>query len=307
MPDFETLLQVQCMLFILMGLGLLLCRLRILGPQQKKGLSDLVLDVVLPCNIVNSFRIAFSWDILYAFSQILAVSVLVQLFCLLLSRLLYRRLPAQRRAVLTYGTICSNAGLIGNPVAEGLYGAEGLICASIYLVPQRVVMWSAGIGCFTQEKSRGRMVKKVLTHPCIIAVFIGLVLMLTQLQLPAILDRTLRSLSGCNTALSMIAVGAILGEVNPREAVDRQIVAYTALRLIGIPLAVLLGCLLAGLGPLVTGVSVILAGMPAGSTTAILAASYRGDAAFAGKCVFFSTLCSLVSVPLWCGALLMLG
>ena len=305
MPDFETLLNVQCMMFILMGIGLLLCRIGMLGPVQKKALGDLVLDVVLPCNIVNSFRIAFSREIFLSFSQILIVSVLVQLFCLLLSHLLYRRLLPEKRAVLTYGTICSNAGLIGNPVAEGLYGAQGLLYASIYLVPQRVVMWSAGLHCFTRERDFKRTVKKVITHPCIIAVLIGLFLMLTQLQLPAILDQTLQSISRCNTALSMIAVGAILGEVNPREAVTRQIAAYTLLRLIGIPLVVFAGCLLAGLSPMVTGVSVILSGMPAGSTTAILAASYQGDAAFASKCVFFSTLCSLLSVPLWCAALLL--
>lgn len=305
MPDFETLLNVQCMMFILMGIGLLLCRLGILGPQQKKGLSDLVLNVVLPCNIVNSFRIAFNREIFLSFSQILLVSVLVQLFCLLLSRLLYRRLSPERRAVLTYATICSNAGLIGNPVAEGLYGAQGLLYASIYLVPQRVVMWSAGLHCFTRERNYKRALRRAFTHPCILAVLLGLLFMLTQLQLPAVLDRTLKSLSGCNTALSMIAVGAILGEVNPREAVNRQIAAYTLLRLIGIPLVVFSGCLLAGLSPIVTGVSVILAAMPAGSTTAILAASYQGDAAFASKCVFFSTLCSLLSVPLWCAALLL--
>lgn len=305
MPDFETLLNVQGMMFILMGVGLLLCRLGILGSAQRKGLSDLVLNVVLPCNIANSFRIAFSREILLSFSKILLVSILVQLLCLALSRLLYRRLEPGRRAVLTYGTLCSNAGLIGNPVAEGLYGAEGLLYASIYLIPQRVMMWSAGIRCFTQEKNRAKAAVKVLTHPCIVAVYAGLLLMLTQWELPVLLDRTLKSVSGCNTALSMIAVGAILGEVNPRETVNRQIAAYTLLRLIGIPLIVFLGCLLAGLTPLVTGVSVILAGMPAGSTTAILAASYQGDAAFASKCVFFSTLCSLISVPLWCAVLLL--
>ena len=50
--------------------------------------------------------------------------------------------------------------------------------------------------------------------------------------------------------------------------------------------------------PLTAGVSVVLTGMPIGSTTAILAQKYGADAQFASKCVFISTLTSLVTVPI---------
>lgn len=66
---------------------------------------------------------------------------------------------------------------------------------------------------------------------------------------------------------------------------------------------VLLGCRLLGIDALATGVSVILAAMPMGGTTAILAAKYGCDAAFAGKCVAVSTLLSIVTTPLWCLAI----
>lgn len=51
------------------------------------------------------------------------------------------------------------------------------------------------------------------------------------------------------------------------------------------------------LDPLTIGVSVTLSGMPIGSTTAILAQKYGADAQFASKCVFISTLTSLITVP----------
>ena len=47
-----------------------------------------------------------------------------------------------------------------------------------------------------------------------------------------------------------------------------------------------------------TGVAVALTGMPIGSTTAILAQKYGANAQFASKCVFLSTLTSLVTVPI---------
>ncbi|MDY5496649.1 MAG: AEC family transporter, partial [Anaerobutyricum sp.] len=50
---------------------------------------------------------------------------------------------------------------------------------------------------------------------------------------------------------------------------------------------------------LVTGVSVILAAMPAGATTSILASKYECDGEFAVKLVVFSTAVSLLTTPLW--------
>ena len=42
------------------------------------------------------------------------------------------------------------------------------------------------------------------------------------------------------------------------------------------------------------------AGMPAASTAAVMAAKYQTDEIFATKCVVFSTLLSMITVPLWC-------
>ena len=61
-----------------------------------------------------------------------------------------------------------------------------------------------------------------------------------------------------------------------------------------------IGCRLFALDALVTGVSVVLAAMPAASVTAIMAAKYGADAEFATRCVVFSTLISMATIPLWC-------
>ena len=54
------------------------------------------------------------------------------------------------------------------------------------------------------------------------------------------------------------------------------------------------------MGELATGVAVVLAGMPMGGTTAILAEKYGADSAFASKCTALSTVLSLITTPLWC-------
>ena len=148
-------------------------------------------------------------------------------------------------------------------------------------------MWSAGLACFTKS-TPGETVKKLATHPCILAVLLGFALLLTQWQMPAFLDRTLSYFSACTLPVSILIVGSILAGVRVRSIFTGMMAYYCAVRLLG-------------LDALVTGVCVVLSGMPAGSTTAILAEKYGGDAEYASKCIFLSTLLSLATIPLLCG------
>lgn len=202
--------------------------------------------------------------------------------------------------VLQYGTICSNAGFLGNPLTEGIYGSMGLLYASIYLIPQRIIMWSAGVSFFTESPDKKTLVKKVVTHPCIVACMIGIIVMGLQITLPDFLFDTINNIGKCTTAITMILIGAILSEADLKTMVTKTTAAFSLLRLIIIPLMVFAGCLLTRMSMLVTGVSVVLAAMPAGTTTAILAVKYNGDEEFATKCVVLTTLLSMIMVPIWC-------
>lgn len=202
--------------------------------------------------------------------------------------------------VLQYGTICSNAGFLGNPLTEGIYGSMGLLYASIYLIAQRIIMWSAGVSFFTESPDKKTLVKKVVTHPCIVACMIGIIVMGLQITLPDFLFDTINNIGKCTTAITMILIGAILSEADLKTMVTKTTAAFSLLRLIIIPLMVFAGCLLTRMPMLVTGVSVVLAAMPAGTTTAILAVKYNGDEELATKCVVLTTLLSMIMVPIWC-------
>lgn len=97
----------------------------------------------------------------------------------------------------------------------------------------------------------------------------------------------------------MMVIGVILAETDIRKIAGKGwILYYSLLRLIVIPLVVY-GILKAcGVDAMLIDVSVLMAAMPAGSTTAMLAASYDGDAPFASGMIFMSTLLSMVTLPL---------
>lgn len=297
--NLSKLIDMQGMMFILMFLGLFLRKKKIVPEATTGILTEIVLDVALPCSIITSFQVEFSMDTIQKFVLIIIISILIQFGTFFMGKFIYRKQPHARRMVLEYATAVSNAGLLGTPVAGSAFGPAGLMYASVYMLPQRIVMWSAGVSLFTDSPSKKEVIKKVMTHPCIVAIYIGLFLMFTQLPLPSFLQITLEGLGDCSTALSMILIGTILSEVDFKKMLNKTLLSYTALRLVIIPFIVLICCRVAGVDKLIAGISVLLAAMPAASTTAMLAKKYDGDYIFATECVVFTTLLTLVTIPVW--------
>ena len=310
MEQFFSLLTLQGQLALLIAIGVLFAKRGIINAQGRKCLTDLVIDIILPCNIIQSFRMEFSWDVLKSTLAIFIVSILLQLFCAVVCAVGYNRYPYARKAVFQYGTVCSNAGFLGSTIAEGIFGSTGLMLSSVFLIPQRIAMWSVGVSYFMQDGApasanakkahRKEVFFKTIRHPCIVAVFFGMFLLLSQLQLPAFLGNTIKSISSSNTAMSMILIGAIIGSSSWQNLLDCDTVLYCLIRLGIIPFIVLFGCKLGHVNDFVAGISVVLTAMPMGGTTAILAEKYNGDSAFASKCVAVSTVLSLLTTPLWC-------
>ncbi|MDY4543373.1 MAG: AEC family transporter [Candidatus Ventricola sp.] len=297
---FETMAALQAQLFLYIIAGFVLTRIGTITPAGRKSLSDLLINFILPCNIICSFQIDLTGVILASCGVMIAVSLGVQLFYLLSSRVLYPGASPGRLACLRYATVCSNAGFLGIPIIGGVYGAMGTLLTSVLLIPQRVVMWSAGLSLFTRTDGKS-VLKKLATHPCIVAVLIGFVLMLGgNPSLPGPLQKALSGASGATTCLSMLVIGSILAGAEHIDLKDRMMWWYTLVRLVLIPLAVFAILSLLPIDPMVRGVMVLASGMPAGSTTAILAARYDGDAPFASCLVFVSTLLSLITLPVLC-------
>ena len=128
----------------------------------------------------------------------------------------------------------------------------------------------------------------------------GLVLMLTQVTLPIWVLEPMEVVSSCNTALSLLVIGAVLGELDGKSLFNKDALGVCFVRLLLIPLVALAGCLALKTELLVTQVTVVLAAMPAALTTAMLAGQYGKDEGFAVSMVFLSTVASMVTVPLLC-------
>ena len=303
-----AMLRLQFIIFSLIGIGFVTRKKGIVSREGQRSITDLVINVVLPCNIVTSFVQELPDSALRDCAMIFLISVGMEAMCMLYARIAYRNVEEKKQKCLTYGTLVSNAGFLGNPVAEGVYGPMGLMLASVYLIPVRVIMWSKGIAIFSGESDRRQTLRKVVTHPCVIACMIGIVIMLADLLagvsiVPEWLFDMLKTVGRCNTGLSMMVIGMILSDIDMEQLMDKLVIRYTVERLLVIPGA--LGVILFGLSRLgvVTGLSpnlaVLLAAMPAPATTSMLSSKYNCAPDFATKMVILSTLCSIPTIFLW--------
>lgn len=293
------LLELQSMLVLMMAAGLFLAKTGVITTAGRQVLSDVTIKIFIPCNILKSFLGNMDLSILRSCSVLLALAVALELLYVVLNKFLYQRYPDSRRKILQYTTLSSNSGFLGTAISEGLYGDLGLLYNSVFLIPMRVFMWSIGLSYFTAPPSKKEVVRKVLCHPCLVALYLGLFFLLTPFQLPGLLDSTVRSLAGCTTPMVMVITGSILADMDPKQFLDRESLSFSAIRLVGLPLITYLCCLVLPLDPTAKGIAVLMSGMPGASTTVLFAARYDSDAPFATKCVVVTILLSVVTIPAW--------
>jgi predicted permease len=259
MSNLPIMLNLQGMVLLIMLAGFLARKLSIINPVVRKHLTDLLLIIILPCNIVDVFAQESSEGIsISVFLQLLLISASGHLFSILLGRLIYPMAQPGQQKILRFATCFSNANFFGLPIIEGLYGAIGVLYLSVAMIPLRLLLWSYGLRMFQKEPQDGgpawKGFLKALRHPCIIAVFIGIIVMAASIQLPSFLGTTINRIGNCTTPVSLIVVGSILAEADPKKLVNKLVLYVSFVRLLLIPLLLFAILRLIGIDPLITGV-----------------------------------------------------
>ena len=298
MSNFYLMAGIQASLFLYILTGFFIRRLKLLSSETVKELSDIILLILLPCMIFDSFSQDLSLQQIASASVMLIVSTAICVFSYFLGKVIFNKYPASKRKILQYGTLIPNSVFAGLPVIQSAYGDVGFFLATIFTVPNRVFMWSAGISLFTDTDIK-KKIQNVLLNPCIIALFLGAVRMILKIYIPDFLNTSIQKIGDCSMPLSLIVVGAILAEVDIRTIFCLDSLYASVVRLILIPAVVFVVLKLIGFDEVRMATAVILTGMPVGSSTAVLAMKYDADAELASKNVCLSTILSLFTIPVF--------
>ena len=290
------MLSTQALMFIYMVVGVIIVKTKILKKEGRSSLIGLLINITLPCMILHSFEQDAGIEELIAAGHALIISACCCLIAYGIGVVIWRRKPAEKRAVMEFATMFSNAGNAGLPIVSLVFGAEGVFYTSFLLIPIRVLMWTLGVSLFVKQEGKARW-KTLLINPSLLVVFVGLFILLTPFKLPAVMSTAITNIGNMTGPLSMMIIGASLADMNVREALDKDAFILSAVRLLGIPVLAMVIMRAIGIDTMLWQVQATLLAMPAASNTAILAEMYGRDHSFAAKCVFISTILSLITVP----------
>ena len=297
MSVFHRMLNTQALMFIYVVTGIIMAKTKILKHEGRSSFINLLLDITLPCMILNSFNVDIGIQELISAGKILIISTICTLIAWILAKILWRNEPANRKSVLYFATLFSNAGNAGMPIVASVFGAEGVFYASFYLLPVRILIWSLGLSFFVDEGNAKERMMILLKTPSLVVVFVGIALMFMPFKLPSVLSVAIKNMGDMTGPLSMMIIGAALGESDIKSAFDIDAFKLTAVRLVILPVIYIVLLKFAGVETILWQVAVVLTAMPAAANTEIIAEMYGKDYQFAARCVVVSTVISLVSVP----------
>ena len=125
--------QQVLVMFLLILVGYLAIRFHILDAGARRSFSSLLVNIVVPAMIVNSYMTAFDPEILANLVRTALVSLGVLVVAGLAVALAFTcRMRHPDRPLIRFAITFSNAAYMGFPLIEALFGAEGLLYASIF-------------------------------------------------------------------------------------------------------------------------------------------------------------------------------
>lgn len=348
MEETISLISNVAMLFLMMIPGILLKKCHLCGDSFGKGISNLVLYIAQPALIVYSYLECKSsfLDIWQNLLAVFLLSIVCHVIFAAVAIPVFSKAPDGKARMLKFATIFSNAAFMGIPLIRACMNAEAAIYASVYNITFNLFLWTLGVSLCTRVKgadldgdgdsdtvdaliSMNRQVKKeggflkVILHPVTIASAIGIILMVSGVNIPlyeasvesgalaqpwesvyGIIIDSLAALKNLVAPLAMVVIGLRVPEVKLHGLLsDANMYIFLVLRHLALPFAVL-GIIkllmLAGvpLSDSVAKVTVILAAAPAASSATMFAEKYDCDAVYVSRLVIVSTILSIATMPL---------
>ena len=162
------------------------------------------------------------------------------------------------------------------------------------------MLWTVGYSFVTKKVNVKEIAKSILTAPCIIAVFIGLILYGLNVHVPDIIGTPLSMIAAINTPGSMIITGVtIAGSSMAVLLKNKRLFEVIGIRLFLIPAACLLVMYLIGGNGTTAMVALMLEACPCAAITTMFSIEFGHDENLASGSVVFTTLLSIITLPLY--------
>ena len=298
MRNLLLVAEQVAVLFVLMGVGAALRKARLMGERGVGGVVNLLILVVTPCLVIDSFQRPFDPSKLASLALAFLVAVAGHLLVIAVASRVIRPPDENVRRPLLLAAAFSNAGFMGIPLEQAILGEAGVFFGVVYVVVFNLFMWSWGV--WTMEGARSGWSWKAVVNPGTVGLALGLPLFLFSARLPGCLATSVHHLANLNTPLAMIVIGHSLAGARLGRVL-RLPAAYAAsgIRLVAYPLA-MVALLLPFRGRLDRDMAlalVIAASAPAAAMVSMFAVKFRRDVDVSVAVVSGTTALSVLTMP----------
>ena len=296
-----VLIEKMALLVMLLALGYLCARLKLVGPEFNKGLSKLVINVFLAgmilSSVINKKLEMTGGDVAFGLLM-MTLSMLICVGIGWLSPTLLRIKDGDKGMYRILAAFMNN-GFMGFPLVAAVYGENAVFFASLSNIPFNLLLYTAGVMLLQKgDKNTKFSIKSVINVP-IVATLIAVVIFIFEIPMPKLVDDVADTLSAATVPLSMMCVGLSLGSVSLKEALMQpRLYGISLVRLLICPLAVWLVLRIFITNPVILGTIVLLSACPSAIICTILGIQYGRDGVESSEAIFISTMLSMITIPL---------
>ena len=284
-------------IFIGILTGFVCRKAKVLSEEGTATVSNIVVRIILPfylfSAILNSGSGVDSKGVFLTLGLSFGMFLLSGLMALIVVPLL--KPPADDRGVYLFETMCGNVTYIGIPVCAAVLGGNAAFYASLLNIPYNLLCFSLGIWLLA-----GKLPLKKILNPAFLSGAAAAILYLLRVPVPTVVLDGCAFIGQATSPCAMLVIGSVLGSVPFKEIfTEWRAIPYVLIRLVG--LGALMALLLSFLNvdPVLKGVLILMASMPAATNSTMLCTIYGGNRALSAKLIFLSTALSIVTIPLW--------
>ena len=299
--DYFVALNQILVLFLLTGVGFFCRRAGILNQNSVSSLSKFLLNICIPAMIIYSMQIPFSQSIAEKSGTLIfaALCYYVIAFAVCFVTPYILRCKKEEYGVFRFMTMFSNSMFMGFPILSMFFGPVAIFYAAIFNIPFTLLTYSVGIWILRSGEGGISFSWKLLLNAAFLSTFVGILFFVTSFSIPDPFYGALGLLSDITTPMSLVVTGGFLASLETK-AIFSNVRQYFAagIRLLIIPALAFAVCSLFITDPLILGITVVTAGMPAAVNTVILAEEHDARPDIAAQGVFISTLLCILTIPL---------
>lgn len=298
------LLKSMAMLLIMICPGFIFKRKKIITQEHLSMLSNLLINLIVPCIIIHSFQMEYSQEMASRIYKIGVLWALMLVVCVLVLFVAIKVLKAKgfERGVLAGIIMIPNTGFVGIPVVDAFFGAEGLLYMSICEVVSDLFVFTA-IYSYVNHTAGIKEKKSIkdLLSPPVVATIVGFILFRFNIMLPSFVGDAVEKIGAASTALAMIVLGGQVADLRLKDFFGKGKTYITvALRLVLMPLiAYILMKFVFVDTSFMAKIFVLAWAMPVGIFSVVFAEKLGKDATYATENVMLSNVLCLLTIPIW--------